>query len=240
MAVAAAKMGTMQPLPLAPSGSFHVAGGVDFLEDADGNGSVFLWGMAAWCWRAGDVAARRLAAVQLVNSKAAKQRQVADAFGVHENSLVRWRGAYEDGGVESLVTDRPGPRGPSKVTDAKRAEIRCPSGLGPVVGRGGTTDGGVDGHGPPGHGGRRRHGGRRWDRRSGTGDDDSAGPAAGGARPAGPSGRPHGGAGCGTVRPDRRCPAGDLRRCLAPAGRGTPDPSRPGRHRTARDRGNGL
>jgi len=125
VAVAAAKMVTMQPLPLAPSGSFHVAGGVDFLEDADGNGSVFLWGMAAWCWRAGDVAARRLAAVQLVNSKAAKQRQVADAFGVHENSLVRWRGAYEDGGVESLVTDRPGPRGPSKVTDAKRAEIRA-------------------------------------------------------------------------------------------------------------------
>jgi len=51
VAVAAAKMGTMQPLPLAPSGSFHVAGGVDFLEDADGSGSVFLWGMAAWCWQ---------------------------------------------------------------------------------------------------------------------------------------------------------------------------------------------
>lgn len=188
MAVAAAKMGTMQPLPLAPSGSFHVAGGVDFLEDADGSGSVFLWGMAAWCWQAGDVAARRLAAVQLVNSKAAKQRQVADAFGVHENSLVRWRGAYEDGGVESLVTDRPGPRGPSKVTDAKRAEIRAlrASGLSlaevaqrmevstatvrraTVVATDTEVAEGADD--------------------SGTGDDDSAGPSAGGlvplARPA--------------------------------------------------------
>ncbi|MHB8499248.1 MAG: hypothetical protein ACYDES_14950, partial [Acidimicrobiales bacterium] len=65
MAVATAKMGAMQPLPLAPSGSFPVADGVAFLEDAEGNGSVFLWGMAAWCWRAGDPAARRLAAVQL-------------------------------------------------------------------------------------------------------------------------------------------------------------------------------
>ncbi len=123
MAVAATKMGTMPSLPLAPSGSFHVADGVAFLEDAEGNGSVFLWGMAAWCWRAGDAAARRLAAVQLVNSKAARQRQVAEAFGVHENSLVRWRSIYEAGGVESLMDDRPGPKGPSKATEAKRQEI---------------------------------------------------------------------------------------------------------------------
>ena len=123
MAITASKMGAMQPLPLAPSGSVHVAGGVDFLEDAEGNGSVFLWGMAAWCWRAGDTTARRLAGVQLVDSKAARQRPVADAFGVHENSLVRWRSAYRAGGASALATDRPGPRGPSKLTEAKRAEI---------------------------------------------------------------------------------------------------------------------
>lgn len=113
----------MQPLPLAPSGSSHVADGVAFFEDADGNGSVFLWGMAAWCWCASDAVARRLAAVQLVNSRAARQRQVADAFGVHENSLVRWRSSYEAGGVGSLMDDRPGPKGPSKVTEDKRHEI---------------------------------------------------------------------------------------------------------------------
>ena len=124
MAVAATKMRAMQPLPLAPSGSSRVADGVAFLEDAEGNGSVFLWGMAAWSWRAGDQVARRLAAVQLVDSKAARQRQVADAFGVHENSLVRWRSSYRGGGLASLVAERPGPKGPSKVTDAKREEIR--------------------------------------------------------------------------------------------------------------------
>ncbi|MGB7227102.1 MAG: helix-turn-helix domain-containing protein, partial [Candidatus Acidiferrales bacterium] len=85
-----------------------MADGVSFLEDAEGNGSVFLWGMAAWSWQGGDPVARRLAAVQLVESKAARQRQVADAFGVHENSLVRWRSSYGSGGVESLVADRPG------------------------------------------------------------------------------------------------------------------------------------
>ncbi len=89
----------MQPSPVAFAGSSHIADGVAFLEDTEGNGSVFLWGMAAWCWRAGDPAARRLAAVQVVNSKAARQRQVADAFSVHENSLVRWRSIYEAGGA---------------------------------------------------------------------------------------------------------------------------------------------
>ncbi|MHB1511085.1 MAG: putative transposase [Acidimicrobiales bacterium] len=123
MTVSASRMETMQPLPLVPSGSVHVASGVDFLEDAEGNGSVFLWGMAAWCWRSGDATGRRLAAVQLVNSESARQRQVADAFGVHENSLLRWRSAYRTGGVAALVTDRPGPRGPSKLTEAKRTEI---------------------------------------------------------------------------------------------------------------------
>jgi len=122
--VAGSKMGMVQPLPLVPSGSSRVADGVAFMEDKDGNGSVFLWGMAAWCWSAGDRTARRLAAVQLVNSKAARQREVAEAFGVHENSLVRWRGAYAASGVEALVGERPGPRGPSKLSDAKRDEIR--------------------------------------------------------------------------------------------------------------------
>ena len=99
MAVAATKMRAMQPLPLAPSGSSRVADGVACLEDAEGNGSVFLWGTAAWSWRACDQVARRLA---------------ADAFGVHENSLVRWRSSYRAGGLASLVA---GPGAPEAGVD---------------------------------------------------------------------------------------------------------------------------
>lgn len=125
MAMRAGTLRAMQPLPLAPAGSLEIGGGVAFHEDVEGNGSVFLWGMAAWSWEAGDRAARRLAAVQLVNSKAARQRQVAAAFGVVEDSLVRWRSSYAVGGVEALVVRRPGPKGPSKLTDAEREEIRA-------------------------------------------------------------------------------------------------------------------
>ena len=123
MVLVASTLELMLPLPLAPGGSVHVAPGVAFMEDDEGSGSVFLWGMAAWSWEASDGVARRLAAVQLVGSKAARQRQVADAFGVNEDTLIIWRGEYKAKGTVGLAGRRRGPKGPSKLTDAKRAEI---------------------------------------------------------------------------------------------------------------------
>ena len=125
MVLAASRLDGMPPLPLAPGGSLRVADGVAFLEDDEGSGSVFLWGMAAWSWGGGDCVARRLAAVQLVESEAARQRQVAVAFGVNEDTLIVWRARYAAEGTAGLAGRRPGPKGPSKLTDAKRAEIRA-------------------------------------------------------------------------------------------------------------------
>ncbi|MGH3116193.1 MAG: putative transposase [Gaiellales bacterium] len=125
MAMAASMLDAMAPLPLAPGGAVRVAPGVAFLEDDEGSGSVFLWGMAAWSWGAEDRVARRLAAVQLVESKAARQRQVAAAFSVNEDTLIIWRAEYKANGTAGLTRSRPGPKGPSKLTDAKRAEIRA-------------------------------------------------------------------------------------------------------------------
>jgi prepilin-type processing-associated H-X9-DG protein len=118
----ATKLGTMRPLPLAPAGSVPLDAGVDFHESPEG-GSVFLWGMAAWCWSAGDDTSRRLAAVQLVESAQAPQRRVAEAFGTNETTLWRWRASYARSGADGLSTARRGPRGPSKLTEAKVAEI---------------------------------------------------------------------------------------------------------------------
>ena len=130
VALAESTLGGVVPLPLAPGGSLRVADGVAFCEDAEGSGSVFLWGMAAWSWGGGDVVARRLAAVQLVESGAARQRQVAGAFGVNEDTLIVWRGEYRAKGTAGLAAKRPGPRGPSKLTDVKRGEIVAARGEG--------------------------------------------------------------------------------------------------------------
>ena len=123
MVVAASTLEAMRPFPLAPGGSVPVAAGVDFAEGPDG-GSVFVWGMAAWCWRASDDTARRLGAVQLTESGAASQRQVAAAFGVNETTLWRWRCDYAAGGALGLAPVRKGPKGPSKLTSDTVARIK--------------------------------------------------------------------------------------------------------------------
>ena len=111
-----------QPLPLAPAGSVVVAPGVELLE-VDAGGVVLLWGRAAWCWDAGDVVGRRLAAVQLVDTRSARHGEVMAAFGVADVTLRSWRRAYAHGGVEGLSPAKRGPKGPSKLTEAKVTEI---------------------------------------------------------------------------------------------------------------------
>ena len=113
-----------RPLPSAGGGELlQLSDGVTFIEADDGSGSVFLWGSVAWIWSAGDRVARRLAAVQLIATKAAPQRRVAAAFKVNEDTLILWRGQYAMNGVAGLAGRRPGPKGPSKLTEAKRTEI---------------------------------------------------------------------------------------------------------------------
>ena len=123
MAATLARMSEGPPLPLPRPDAVVVAVGVELVEDAEVGGAVFVWGNAAWCWQPGDGTARRLASVQLVATGAAGQRQVAEAFGVNENTVWRWREAYAAGGVEALAERRRGPRGPSKLTGEKVAEI---------------------------------------------------------------------------------------------------------------------
>ena len=113
-----------QPLALHPVGAIPVADGIALLEDEDGAGSVFIWGQAAWAWGASDSAARRLCAVQLVNADAADQRAVAASFGVNETTVWRWRNDYSGGGVSALLPQIHGPKGPSKLTEEKCAEIQ--------------------------------------------------------------------------------------------------------------------
>jgi transposase len=110
------------PLPLSPACSIPVAPGVDVVEDDQG-GAVWLHGMVAFTWDAGDVTGRRLAAVGLVETKAAKQRQVAAAFGINETTLWRWRTERARSGIAGLVTVRPGPKGAWKLTDEVTHQI---------------------------------------------------------------------------------------------------------------------
>jgi len=109
-------------LPLLPSEARSIGPSAGLLE-GPGGGVVFVFGMATFGYGAGDSAGRRLAAVQLVTTKIASATEVALAFGISQATLWRWAGAFSAEGVVALVRERPGPRGPSKLTAALRARI---------------------------------------------------------------------------------------------------------------------
>jgi len=109
-------------LPLLPSEARSIGPSAGLLEGPDG-GVVFVFGMATFGYGAGDSAGRRLAAVQLVTTKIASATEVALAFGISQATLWRWAGAFSAEGVVALVRERPGPRGPSKLTAALSARI---------------------------------------------------------------------------------------------------------------------
>jgi transposase len=93
------------------------------LVEGPGGGVVFVFGLATFAFDRDDQAARRLAAVQLVATKIASAGEVASAFGISQATLWRWVGSFSSGGVAGLVRSQPGPKRPSKLTDAVAARI---------------------------------------------------------------------------------------------------------------------
>jgi transposase-like protein len=119
-----ARMLTQVPLPLLPRDAAEIAPGVGVVAGPDGGGVVWVHGLATFAWDAGDEAARRLAAVQLVQLSAASQVQVARAFGVIPVSVWRWARALAGGGVAGLVPAAKGPQRASKLTPQVIGRIR--------------------------------------------------------------------------------------------------------------------
>src|SRR6185437_5070337 len=127
-----ARMLSQLPLPLLPAGAAEIAPGVGFLAGEQG-GLVTVHGLATFAWDAGDEAARRLAAVQLVRLRAASQGQVAAAFGADPATIWRWDQALAGGGVAGLVPARRGPKGASKLTPGMAARIAELDAAGPTL-----------------------------------------------------------------------------------------------------------
>jgi prepilin-type processing-associated H-X9-DG protein len=118
-------MPTQMPLPLiADLGAVLIGASAALLENERHGGKVFLNGQLCWVWDAGQDDLRRLAAVQLVRTRAARVNEVAAGFGVTPESLRRWRVSLTGEGVAALAPVKKGPKGPTVLTGAKAAEIR--------------------------------------------------------------------------------------------------------------------
>jgi len=103
-------------LPLLPAQARSVGPSAGLLEDGEGAGVVFVFGLATYTFAGDDEPGRRLAAVQLAASEVASVAEVASAFGVDTSTLWRWTRAFTSGGVLALAAERRGPKGPSKLT----------------------------------------------------------------------------------------------------------------------------
>lgn len=102
---------TFNPRPEAtPIG--HAAG---LLED-DHGGQVFIHGMLWHSWTTGDDTSKRLAAVSLWRMKAASAAEIGHAFGVIEDTIWHWHRTLNTTGLNSLTSEKRGPRGGSKLT----------------------------------------------------------------------------------------------------------------------------
>lgn len=115
-------MTAQAPLPVLPARAVAVGDVAGLVTDESG-GQVYVRGEVIFAWGPGDEACRRLAAVQLVEREIAATRPVAAAFGVTDQTIWRWRTAYAGQGVASLVDERKGPKGASKLTEDLVADI---------------------------------------------------------------------------------------------------------------------
>src|SRR5680860_1761315 len=160
MVEATVRMGRVdQPvLPFLPAEARSIGPSAGLLEGPEG-GVVFVFGLATFTYAAGDGIGRRLAAVQLVATKAASATEVASAFRISTVTLWRWKQDFTTDGVAGLVPTRTGPRGPLEADRPGECTHRGARRSWCLVAQDRDADGGVDrdstrsagtGHGPRG------------------------------------------------------------------------------------------
>lgn len=84
---------------------------------------VLLEGRPYLSWAYKDRAAPRLAITQLYKSGLATQEELAEAFGIHGNSIYNYTTTFERDGVAGLLGQQPGPKEPWKITPDLRFTI---------------------------------------------------------------------------------------------------------------------
>lgn len=84
---------------------------------------VIAKGQVYMSWAPGDEGARRMAIVQLYENGMGTQEQLAEAFGVHVNSVQKYITGFALEGSGCLVSQRRGPRSGWKLTPRVRSKI---------------------------------------------------------------------------------------------------------------------
>lgn len=92
------------------------------VEDG-GRQQVRVKGRVYMSWLLGDEGSPRMAIVQLYENGMATQEQLAEAFGLHVNSVQRYITSFSQEGIGGLLSQPRGPRGSWKLTPRLRGKI---------------------------------------------------------------------------------------------------------------------
>jgi len=95
---------------------------IEVLE-GDGQVCVLLNGRVYMSWESGDEESQRMAMVQLHACERATRDQLAEAFGVHVNSVQKYITNYAQNGLGGLISGQRGPQGGWKLTPQRRGKI---------------------------------------------------------------------------------------------------------------------
>ena len=95
---------------------------VEVLENGD-RVCVLVAGQMYMSWESGDEESQRMAIAQLYECGRGSRAQLAEAFGVHVNSVQNYITNFSRDGFRGIATQRRGPRGGWKLTPRRRSKI---------------------------------------------------------------------------------------------------------------------
>jgi transposase len=95
---------------------------VEVLENG-GRVCVLVAGQMYMSWESGDEESQRMAIAQLYECGRGSRAQLAEAFGVHVNSVQNYITGFARDGFRGIASQRRGPRGGWKLTPRRRSKI---------------------------------------------------------------------------------------------------------------------
>jgi transposase len=93
------------------------------VAESDGRTRVLVRGKPYMSWPSGDEGCVRLAIAQLHKCGLGTREELAEAFGGHVNSVQRYLRDFARAGLQGLIAERRGPKGPWKLTPELRGKI---------------------------------------------------------------------------------------------------------------------
>lgn len=95
---------------------------IEVLENG-GRVCVLVAGQVYMSWESGDEESQRMAIAQLYECGRGSRAQLAEAFGVHVNSVQNYITSFARDGFRGISSQRRGPRGGWKLTPRRRSKI---------------------------------------------------------------------------------------------------------------------